>query len=128
MGINREQVHVGGNREFVVHRKVRRARRNVERRIILKLEEHRKLRGRFIGKVQAKTRLDRFGPSGRLEVGVEHEVVTRIQSERHTRRFRVRHGTWFPEKEVAVRIEGLRFNPQLHAGKAVSGIFLPGSR
>src|SRR5580704_6907576 len=53
---------------------------------------------------------------------VENEVRARIEAKRHPLRLDVRDGARLPEEQVAVRIEYLRLDANLHAAKTGAGL------
>ena len=56
---------------------------------------------------------------------VENQVSTFIQTEGHPVRIHIGKGSWLPEQEVAIGIENLRLNADLHATKTGSRLLFP---
>ena len=63
-----------------------------------------------------------------LQVRVENEVGTFIEPKFHACRLDVRNGARLPEKQVTVRIENLRFEPDFHPAKTAAGRGFPASQ
>src|SRR3954447_20198335 len=78
----------------------------------------------MICEIQADARLNYFVFSGRLQVRVEHQVGSLIQPQSHALRFNVRNRPRLPEQQVAIGVEDLRLNPNLHPPKTRTGFAL----
>ncbi len=116
--VNCENVHVHRYREVVTDRKVAGAGRNVERAIALELHQHGKLRSRVVGEIEPDGRLDNFRFAGGLHVYVQDQVRRGVCAPRHAVGFLPWNAAGLPEQEMAVGIERVRFNAEIHAGES----------
>ncbi len=126
--VDREEINVDGEREFVGDKKIFLTGRNVEPAIVFQLQKHGVKCCRLVRQVQPKTGLDGFLFSGRLQVNVENEVRVFVQAERHAIGLGLGHGAGLPEKEVAVWIKGFGFDFDFHAGETRSRLCFLASR
>ena len=85
---------------------------------MFQLHQHGKLRRRVAGEIKADGRLHHLGFSRRLHMDVEDQIGGRIGPPRHPVGLLPWDTARLPEQEVAVRIEGIRFDAQIHARRA----------
>src|SRR5271155_4422210 len=118
VGINREQVNVDGQGKFVSDFEILFSRRNIEPRVILKLQQHRRPSRWFRSEIETDAWLNHFWLPRGLQMRVQDEVGALVQTQRHALRLNVRHSSRLPEEQVTVRIENLRFDSDLHPAKS----------
>ena len=119
--INRQDVEVHRRAIFVGDQKVRFPRRNVQRAVVLQLDQHRETALRLVREVHPDHRIDRLLFSRRLQVNVEDQVHAGIRAPRHTVGFHHRTAARLPRKKMPVRLKALFFEDHVHAGKARAG-------
>ena len=121
--VKSEEMDIFGQGEGVFDDKVLVTGRNVERAIVLELQQNGKAGGGLGCEVDADRGLDGFEFAGRLKVSVEDKIVARIEAKRVAGRFDDGSTAWLPKKKVAIRIESFGFDLQFHAGKTAAGRF-----
>src|SRR5579872_4267519 len=72
--------------------------------------------------------LDYLGFPGRLKVSVENQVGAFVETQRHSFGFNIRNRPRLPEEQVAVGIEDVRLDANLHAAKTCAGLGFAGTR
>ena len=80
MRVNRQEFHVRGHREFIRHDKIFGAGWNVNLPVHFQLHQHRVQRRGMIREIQPQAGLNPLRLAGRLQVDVEHQVRTCIES------------------------------------------------
>ena len=123
MGINRQQIDVHRKGEVIGHNKLVVAGRDVELRVTLQLQQHGKLRGRLVGEIDPHAGLQQLRLAGGLHVCVQDKVGSLVEAQRHSIGLDVRHGAGLPEEEMAVGIEDLRLDHDVHAAETCAGLF-----
>src|SRR5665213_469630 len=117
MWIDGENVGIDGQAEIVRNEKVAGARRDVERPIVFKLEQHGEMLRRLIREVEPDGGLDNFRFPGRLQMGVEDEIVAGFQTPGETVGLGVWHAAGLPEEKMSGWIENIRFDIEIHSRK-----------
>src|SRR5262249_32047977 len=120
--IDGEHLNVDRQAQLIRDDEIARARWDVERAIVLELNEHGKLRRGFARKVQTDRRLHWLRLPDWLEMGVQYQIILWIEAPRHPGRLLPWRSARFPKEEMAIGIEGLAFERQIHAREA----FAPG--
>ena len=122
--INSQDIHVYRKAEVIRDEKVTRARCNVQGPVVLELNEHRKLRGWRIRKIESHSGLYRFGLARWFQVDVQYQIVAWVEAPGPARGFTVRSSAWLPKEEVAVGIEGVGLERKVHAFESLAGHLL----
>src|SRR5579862_1252391 len=118
VGINCEQLNIDGQCELITDFKIFFSRRNIERGVVLKLQQHGQFARRRRSEVETDTGLDHFRFPGRLQMRVKNKVRAFVETQRHALRLNVGYCSWLPEKQVAIRVEDLGFDSDLHPAKS----------
>ncbi len=118
--IDRQNFRIQRQTEVVRNRKIARARWNIERCIVLKLHQQRKLRFGPVGEVEPDGRPHLFRFPRRLQVHIQHQLVARIEPPREPVPLHMRRAARFPEQEMAIGIERAAHNHQVHSAEALS--------
>ena len=100
--INTQEFDGYGQPQRVLDGKCVRAGWNVERLIVLQLQQHRLLRRRLVGEVKPYFCEYGFGLSGGFQVHVQDQVGTRIDLPLHPFRFGEHRRIGLPEEEMAI--------------------------
>jgi hypothetical protein len=98
------------------------SRRNIERAVVLELQQHWKSRRRFVGEVQPDRRTHRFRLAGGLEVHVQHEIGAGVETPGHVVGLLRGRRSRFPEQEMTFGLETSGHDLQVHSGKPDPGI------
>ena len=123
VGIDRQQVHIERQPEIVADYEVAGPGRNAECAIVFKLNQYREFRLRLAGEVQSNRGLYQFRLAGRLQVNVQNQIVAWIETPCHAVGLNPRGASRLPEKEVAVGIERVAGDHQIHAGESFTRNF-----
>src|ERR1035441_246189 len=103
--IDTHQVNIDRQLELVGDHKVLCPCWDVERAIVLHLQQHGIDGSRLVGEIQPDARLNSLWLARSEEMRVEHQVGALVQPQRHAVGLVRRDGTRLPEKKVAVGIE-----------------------
>ena len=125
--IHREQFHVDGDGIRVGDLEIADARRDVERPIVLQLQQHREPGRRPVGEVQADRRLQLLRLARWLQVHVQNEIGPSIDPPRHVIGLERRRRPRLPEEKVAVRFESIGRDLDVHPFEPHLGIGLVAS-
>ena len=101
---------------------------DIERTIMLQLQQHGVAGLRVASEVQSDRGLHLLGLAGGAKVDVENEVHAGVGAPRHAVGFDHRAAARLPREEVTVGIEGLFFDVEVHAGEAGAGDLLRPAR
>ncbi len=119
--VDGKQVGIERQAKVVRYQEIAVARRNVERAIVLQL---RVFGLRLAREIKSDRRLYQLGLAGGPEVNVEDQVVARIEAPRHAGGLFPGRSAGLPEKEVAIGIEGIGCDRDIHAGEALAAKLL----
>src|SRR5207247_2250716 len=95
--IHREHIEIGRNLQLVGDREITLASRDIERAIVLQLEEHREFRSRLAAEIESDGRLYRLRLADGFQVNVQYQVVARVEAPRHPRRLTPWRAAGLPE-------------------------------
>ena len=126
--IDRHQIHIHRQGEVIGDEKVFVSRRNVEFHVVLELQQHGKFRGRLRREVKPDAGLNHFRLPRWLQMCIQDQVRSFIQAQGHSVRLDVRNRARLPEQQVAVGIEDLRLDANLHAAETGARLALPLAR
>ena len=105
MRINRQQLHRFRQREFIAHQEIIFAGGNIQRAIVVQLQQNRKFCGRLVREINSDAGLNGFRCARGLQVRVQHQIVSGVESERHPGRLHNRSAARLPKQEMPVGIE-----------------------
>ena len=90
--------------------------------VVLKLDQHGQLGRGLRSEVEADAGLNYFGLTGGLHVRVQNKVCAFVQAQCHAVGFDVGNGAGLPEQQMAVGIEDLGLDADLHSSEAGAGL------
>ena len=119
VGVDGEEVYVGGEFEGVLYGEAGGAGWDVECGVIFKLEEDGELGGGGWGEVEADAGANGLGLAGGLEVHIQDEVVAGVETPGLGGGLDEGGGVGLPVEEVTVGVEGVAgVDEDVHAGDA----------
>jgi hypothetical protein len=83
MRINRQQIYVQGQSELIGDRKIFLSGRDIELQIVFQLQQHGQFGRRMRREIEPDAGLDHLWLSRGLQVGVEDQIRTRVEAQRH---------------------------------------------
>ena len=119
MRIDGQNVGIERQLEIVGDSEIAHACRDIERLIVLQLNQQREFGLGFVGEIQADGRPHFFRFAGRLQVDIEHQFVAWVETPCESIGLDVRRAPRFPKQEIAVGIERAAADDEVHAGKAL---------